>query len=182
MPGVEPEDVVSIATESGVYFEEGEPGFDRLMRTVPDDADGLEALKKDILAYELYRGTLVAEDGSAACILLTPEGRQRTDELYRDLARLLQTPEVRAWCKAGERLVVAGEAAVRPPKGAALSDDPLRLNIVCPNLFVFFIAMRTLKMVGIESKYARFSRLFGGIIMIAIGILLLVKPELLMFG
>ncbi len=50
------------------------------------------------------------------------------------------------------------------------------------DLFVFFTAMITLKAVGIESKYARFSRLFGGIIMIAIGILLLFKPEWLMFG
>ncbi len=141
LPGVEPEDVVSIATESGVYFEEGEPGFDRLMSTVPVDADGLKALRADILGYELYRGTLVAEDGSAACILLTLEGRQRTDELYRDLARLLQTPAVGAWCKAGERLVVAGEAAVRAHMGAAVSDDALRMNFVCPIVMVLLIVL-----------------------------------------
>jgi len=50
------------------------------------------------------------------------------------------------------------------------------------DLFVFFIAMTTLKAMGIESKYARFSRLFGGIIMLIIGILLLFKPEWLMFS
>lgn len=50
------------------------------------------------------------------------------------------------------------------------------------DLFVFFIAMSTLKMVGIESKYSRFSRLFGGLIMLGIGILLIFKPEWLMFG
>jgi glutaredoxin len=50
------------------------------------------------------------------------------------------------------------------------------------DLFVFFIAMYTLEMTGITTKYARVSRLVGGIIMLAIGILLIFKPEWLMFG
>lgn len=50
------------------------------------------------------------------------------------------------------------------------------------DLFVFFVAMYTLEMTGITTKYARVSRLVGGIIMLAIGILLIFKPEWLMFG
>lgn len=50
------------------------------------------------------------------------------------------------------------------------------------DLLVFFIAMMTLQMTGITSKYARYSRLIGGAIMLAIGLALLFKPELLMFG
>lgn len=50
------------------------------------------------------------------------------------------------------------------------------------DLFVFAVAMITLHAVGIQSKYARFSRLIGGILMLIIGVLLLFKPELLMFG
>ncbi len=50
------------------------------------------------------------------------------------------------------------------------------------DLVVFTIAMITLHTVGIQSKYARFSRLIGGILMLIIGALLLFKPELLMFG
>lgn len=50
------------------------------------------------------------------------------------------------------------------------------------DMFVFVLAMTTLKAVGIEGKYARYSRLVGGIIILAIGILMLFKPELLMFG
>jgi len=49
------------------------------------------------------------------------------------------------------------------------------------DLFVFFGAMLTLKAVGVDGKYARFSRLFGGIIIFIIGMLLLFKPEWLMF-
>jgi thiol-disulfide isomerase/thioredoxin len=50
------------------------------------------------------------------------------------------------------------------------------------DLFVFFAAMTTLRAVGLEGKYARYSRLIGGILMLLIGILLLFKPELLMFA
>lgn len=50
------------------------------------------------------------------------------------------------------------------------------------DLFIFFTAMITLQAVGIQSKYSRFSHLVGGILMIGIGLLLLIKPEWLMFG
>lgn len=50
------------------------------------------------------------------------------------------------------------------------------------DLFVFFVAMLTLQMTGITTKYVKYSRLIGGLMMLAIGLLLLIKPELLMFG
>jgi len=50
------------------------------------------------------------------------------------------------------------------------------------DLFVFFTAMITMQAVGVQSKYARYSHLIGGILMFIIGLLLLFKPELLMFG
>jgi len=50
------------------------------------------------------------------------------------------------------------------------------------DLVVFFIAMFTMKVTGISTKYNKYSHLLGGIIMLAIGILLLVKPEWLMFN
>jgi hypothetical protein len=50
------------------------------------------------------------------------------------------------------------------------------------DLFVFFIAMITLRAVGISKKYSRFASLIGGIIILILGILLLFKPEWLMFG
>ena len=50
------------------------------------------------------------------------------------------------------------------------------------DLIVFIIAMLTLQAIGIESKYARASHLIGGLLMLLIGLLLLFKPELLMFA
>ena len=49
------------------------------------------------------------------------------------------------------------------------------------DLVVFFIAMFTMKLTGISSKYNKYSHLIGGFIMVLIGILLLFKPEWLMF-
>lgn len=50
------------------------------------------------------------------------------------------------------------------------------------DLFIFFTAMITMRAVGVQSKYSRYSHLIGGILMLIIGLLLLFKPEWLMFG
>lgn len=50
------------------------------------------------------------------------------------------------------------------------------------DLIVFFVAMKTLKITAISNKYSKYSHLIGGLIMLIIGILMLVKPEWLMFN
>lgn len=50
------------------------------------------------------------------------------------------------------------------------------------DLIVFFVAMKTLKITAISNKYSKYSHLIGGLIMIIIGVLMLVKPEWLMFN
>ncbi len=50
------------------------------------------------------------------------------------------------------------------------------------DLLVFFIAMTTLQITGLTSKYSRYSHLIGGILMLIIGLLLIFKPAALMFG
>lgn len=50
------------------------------------------------------------------------------------------------------------------------------------DLIVFFIAMKTLKITAISNKYSKYSHLVGGLIMIAIGLLMILKPEWLMFN
>jgi glutaredoxin len=50
------------------------------------------------------------------------------------------------------------------------------------DIIVYIIAMKTLKLKGISTKYGTISHLIGGIIMILIGILLALKPGLLTFG
>ncbi|MBD3238363.1 MAG: hypothetical protein GF332_01850 [Candidatus Moranbacteria bacterium] len=52
---------------------------------------------------------------------------------------------------------------------------------ILDDLIIFALAMITLKMTGISTKYGRLSHLVGGALMILIGLLLIFKPELLMF-
>ena len=56
------------------------------------------------------------------------------------------------------------------------------LIFLIDDLIVFFIAMFTMKVTGISTKYNKFSHLLGGIIMIIIGVLLIFKPGWLMFN
>lgn len=56
------------------------------------------------------------------------------------------------------------------------------LFFMIDDLIIFVIAMMTLKVTGITSKYTKYSHLIGGILMLIIGLLLIFKPELLMFG
>jgi hypothetical protein len=44
------------------------------------------------------------------------------------------------------------------------------------------IAMFTMKVTGISTKYSKYSHLIGGVLMVVVGLLLLFKPEWLMFG
>jgi len=49
------------------------------------------------------------------------------------------------------------------------------------DILVFFIAMITLQLTGLSNKYSRWSSLIGGTLMLIIGILLIFKPQWLMF-
>jgi len=115
-------------------------GSERTLHT--HSMDELRALRADVLGYELYRGTLVSRDGSAACILIRPDSAEQADAIYRTLVKL-----VRDFPTGDERLVVAGEAAVRAYMGAAVSDDALRMNFICPLVMALLIALayRTLR-------------------------------------
>ncbi len=50
------------------------------------------------------------------------------------------------------------------------------------DLIVFFIAIKSFQVTGITSKYTKWSSLVGGAIIFVIGVLLILKPEVLMFG
>lgn len=50
------------------------------------------------------------------------------------------------------------------------------------DIIIFLIAMSTTKIHAISTKYNKYSHLIGGILMLIIGILLLIKPEWLMFN
>jgi len=56
------------------------------------------------------------------------------------------------------------------------------LIFMLDDLIVFFVAMITFQVTGISTRYKRFSHLIGGFLMLVLGVLLIFKPEALMFG
>ena len=50
------------------------------------------------------------------------------------------------------------------------------------DIMIFFIAIKTLEISGISTKYTKYSHLIGGVIMLLIAILMTFKPEWLMFN
>lgn len=56
------------------------------------------------------------------------------------------------------------------------------LFFMIDDIIIFIIAMKTLEIKVISNKYGKYSHLIGGLIMIIIGILMIYKPEWLMFN
>lgn len=56
------------------------------------------------------------------------------------------------------------------------------LIFMLDDMLIFFIAMKTMQLKGISSKYSRYSSLIGGVLILLIGLLLIFKPEWIMFG
>ncbi|MBO6194750.1 MAG: hypothetical protein J6O56_00225 [Bacilli bacterium] len=56
------------------------------------------------------------------------------------------------------------------------------LFFLIDDIVIFVIAMITLKVTGISTKYSKYAHLVAGIITIIIGLLMIIKPSLLMFN
>lgn len=56
------------------------------------------------------------------------------------------------------------------------------LVFMADDMLVFASAMLTLQVSGLGSKYSRYSHLIGGVLLLLIGALLLLRPDLLTFG
>ena len=56
------------------------------------------------------------------------------------------------------------------------------LFFMIDDIIIFVIAMKTLEIKAISNKYGKYSHLIGGLIMIIIGVLMVYRPEWLMFN
>ena len=87
-------------------------------------------------------------------------------------------------CSAGLPVVFSELLAINNISGAkaVLYDLVYVFFFLLDDIIVFAIAIKTMDVVGISSKYNKYSHLIAGIIMLLIGILLLFKPGWLMFN
>lgn len=131
------------------------------------------------------------------CPVTAPAQRRRVFERLEDLARrrltlaLAGVVLLAAAVNLVELLCSAGLPAVYT-RVLTLSHVPpwqyygyLLLYIAVflfDDVVVFVAAMTTLEVTGLGTRYARVSRLVGGVVLAVLGVLLLLRPEWLMFG
>ena len=56
------------------------------------------------------------------------------------------------------------------------------LFFLLDDLIVFIIAVSTMELTGFSTKYGKLSKFIGGLLLLGIGVLLIFKPEWLMFN
>ena len=87
-------------------------------------------------------------------------------------------------CSAGLPLVFSELLAINNITGlkAVLYDLIYIFFFMLDDFIIFIIAIKTMDVVGISTKYNKYSHLIGGIIMLLLGLLLIFKPGWLMFN
>ncbi len=87
-------------------------------------------------------------------------------------------------CSAGLPLVFSELLAINNITGlkAVFYDLIYIFFFMLDDFIIFIIAIKTMDVVGISTKYSKYSHLVGGIIMLLLGILLIFKPGWLMFN
>ena len=89
LPGINPSNVVSLATEPSFRKRAGTINPQRLLEPPLKTQTELELLREDLRRIELYTGTLVSVDGQSTAILIsTPADCDRT-RLYEQLKQLI---------------------------------------------------------------------------------------------
>ncbi len=134
----------------------------------------------------------------AACKVTAPEGRQRVFRRLKALASersfllalggilvlAFAVNLVEAVCSAGIPAVYAQVLAANAlPTWQYYAYIALYIAVfMLDDLVVFVAAMKTLEFTGLGSRYVRASSLVGGVVLLALGAVLLVRPEWLMFA
>lgn len=134
----------------------------------------------------------------AVCEVTAPEHRRRVFERLRALAmekRFLvalggilllafAVNLVEAVCSAGIPAVFTQVLALNPmPRWQHYGWLLLYVLVfMLDDLLIFFAAMKTLQITGVGTRYVRASGLIGGVLLLGLGVVMLLRPDWLMFG
>jgi predicted RND superfamily exporter protein len=134
--GIDPERVVSLATENNIYGDNS----GMIIEPFLESADDGITIRKRIEGFPLYLGNLVSEDGSVSLIIVELLNKQQYGaKVYRELEELVSNHQ------GPENIYVAGEGAVVEHLGKYVQEDA---KLMTPMAFmvitlVLFFAYRT---------------------------------------
>ena len=140
---LDPEEITSLATENNIIGTaegmEVEPFFETLPTTAADAA----AIKAAAMAFPLYVGTLVAEDGSGTVIIAEQLDADKAQATYQALLKLASSAELNS----DESIHIAGEGALTGYFGTYIDADASRILPLSALLIIAlcFIAFGTLR-------------------------------------
>lgn len=153
LPGVAPEDVVSLATEHRHRVYPGTLQFRPFLDPAPDTPELLKLLDDDLRIARLPEGTLISADRKAVTVLagvplLDPAHPYDRVDLYRRVAAA-----VRPFANGTDRIDVVGAPAAESLLGTHILDDlrlllPLSLAVIG---FVVWLGTRRMAGVGIAA-------------------------------
>ena len=142
LPNIDPDRVVSIATENNIEgHSDGmrvEPFFD----DYPDNDESARNIWRKVQDFPLYLGSLVARDGHATLIVAEVLNERDAEETYLAVMELVDSTQL----PAGVTLHVAGEASVTGYMGRYIDSDAQRLNPIAGLIItiILFLAFRTI--------------------------------------
>ena len=138
---IDAERVTSLATENDIIGTEEGMEVEAFFDEPPTTQQQADDVRKAVMDFPLYLGSLVARDGSATLIVAELVDQNKAQAVYRDLLTLVNSVPTQN----GEKVYVAGEGAVSGYLGAYIDADATRLNPLAGLIItiVLFIAFRT---------------------------------------
>lgn len=142
-PNIDPQRITSLATENGITGTADGMEVTALMAEPPSTQHQAERIRHAVMKQRLYRGSLVAADGSGALILAEQLDPDRAQATYTAILELVE----RAPLGPGDQVQLTGEGALAGYMGAYIDADASRLNPVSMVviLLLCLAAFRTLR-------------------------------------
>lgn len=140
---IDPYRITSLATENDIIGTEDGMLVEPFFETPPHTQKGADGVRKAVMDFPLYLGSLVARDGTGTLIVAELQDQTKAQQVYEALLEIVaQAPVLE-----DERLYVAGEGAVAGYMGAYIDADAFRLNPIAGLVItlVCFVAFRTLR-------------------------------------
>jgi len=142
LPNVDPERVISLATERNVAGTPDGMEVEDFYDTPPDAPGRAAWMARAIADFPLYQGSLVARDGTATIIVAELLDEGASTATYDAILEIVET----APRAPGDEIHVAGEGAVSGYLATYIDRDARRLNPISGVVItvILFLAFRTL--------------------------------------
>ncbi len=143
LKNIDPERVTSLSTENNITGTQNGMYVKKFYDTPPTTQAEADQIRKAVMDFPLYLGSMVSKDGSATLIVLELLDQGKAKEVYTKLLALVnkikKTSDV--------EIHIAGEGAVSGYMGAYIDADAQRLNPIAALIItlIIFIAFRTLR-------------------------------------